>query len=56
MKVSNVLQKNYTVTFRFKEVLFIFLKSKFFDLRKILCSKEQGKGSFQIPIPIFRQK
>ena len=31
-----------TVSFRFKEVPFFFLKSKLFDLRKISCSKSKN--------------
>ena len=36
------------VSFRFKEVPFFFLKSKNFDLRKILCSKFQNGNQKKI--------
>ena len=42
MAVSRQIMKfGITVTFRFKEVPFSFLKSKIFDLRKIFCSKSK---------------
>ena len=45
-----------TVSFRFKEVPFFFLKSKIFDLRKILCSKSkngnQKKSLMQVNLQV----
>ena len=45
-----------TVSFQFKEVPFSFLKSKIFDLRKILCSKSkngnQKKSLMQVNLQV----
>ena len=37
-----------TVSFQFKEVPFFYLKSKIFDLRKILCSRSKNGNQKKI--------